>query len=280
VGRPTTSESVSLSSRAFTLGAATGWGTGAGGTIGAGVVARSAPDGYTLLDDASGFSINPGLRSQLPYDPKRDFQPVARVVIVPNVILAGPSCPAEDLAGLISFAKANPGALDCASTGTGSAQHLSLELLKHLAGIQIGHVPYRDTPAGLNDLMAGRIALFTMTATSATPRHGSDGLRVLAHLGRSPIASLPGVQPAYPVVPGLECLEWHGIFAPAGTPDRIVQTLNATVADSVREPAVAERLAALGAQTDQLTPSALGDFVDGETKKWTDVIRTAGVRVE
>jgi tripartite-type tricarboxylate transporter receptor subunit TctC len=253
---------------------------GAGGTLGAAAVARSAPDGYTLLDDASGFSINPSLMPRLSYDARKDFAPVARIITVPNVIVAGPSCPAKDLAELIALGKAKPGEMDCASTGTGSAQHLSLELLNHLAGLRIGHVPYRDLPAALNDLSAGRIALMVMTATSAIPRHGEGGLRVIAYLGRAPVQALPGVPAAIDTLTGLECLEWHGVYAPAGTPEPIVQALNAALAEAVREPTVAERLTALGADTEQLTPAGLATFLDGELNKWAGVIRDAGIRIQ
>ena len=253
---------------------------GAGGTLGAAAVARAAPDGYTLLDDASGFSINPSLMPRLPYDARKDFVPVARIIVVPNTIVVGPSCPANDLNELVALAKAKPGMLDCASTGTGSAQHLSLELLNHLAGTRIGHVPYRDLPAALNDLAAGRIAMMVMTASSAIPRHGQDGLRVITHLGQGAVQALPGVRAAAEVIPGLECLEWHGIYAPAGTPETIVTVLNAAVARAVSEPAVAERLVALGASTDQLTPAGLAAFLDGELNKWARVIRDAGIRIQ
>ncbi|MFC7737211.1 Bug family tripartite tricarboxylate transporter substrate binding protein [Roseomonas sp. GCM10028921] len=251
---------------------------GAGGTIAASTVAQSRPDGYTLLDDASGFAINPALMPRLPYDARRDFLPVARIVTVPNVLLLGPGCPAATAPELIALAKAKPGEITCASTGTGSSQHLALELFNRTAGTEIVHVPYRDTPAAQNDLRAGRISMIVSTATSALPLHGQEGLRVIAHTGREPVARLPGLPPVADTLPGYESLEWHGLFAPAGTPPAIAAHLASVLDGALKEPGLRERLAALGASAGVLPPDDFRSFVGGEIDKWGRLIRAAGIQ--
>ena len=253
---------------------------GGGGTIGATAAARAKPDGLTLLDDASGFAINPALRPRLPYDPRRDFRPVIRIAAVPNTLVAGPACPAQSLAELIALAKARPDDLDCATTGTGSSQHLTLELFNRLAGVRINHVPYKDTPAAQNDVLAGRVALYCATSTSAAPQHSQGGLRVLAHTGGKPVEALAGVPAASATLPGFESLEWHGLFAPKGTPDGIVQRLNAEVNAALREPEVLERLSGLAAQAEANTPEQFQAYVAAELEKWGRVAQEANIRLD
>jgi tripartite-type tricarboxylate transporter receptor subunit TctC len=253
---------------------------GGGGTIGATAAARAKPDGLTLMDDASGFAINPALRPRLPYDAKRDFIPIVRIAAVPNTIVAGPACPAQTLAELIALAKARPDDLDCATTGTGSSQHLTLELFNRIAGVRINHVPYRDTPAAQNDVLAGRIALYCATATSAAPHHNQGGLRILAHTGDRPVEALPGVPAASATLPGFESLEWHGLFAPKGTPDQIVQRLNAELNAVLGDPDVLARLSALAAQAEPNTPEQFQAFVAAEIEKWGRVAREANIHLD
>ncbi|MBC9177166.1 Bug family tripartite tricarboxylate transporter substrate binding protein [Pseudoroseomonas ludipueritiae] len=251
---------------------------GAGGTIGANAVAQSKPDGYTLLDDASGFAINPALMPRLPYDARRDFLPVARIVTVPNVLLLGPACPATTVPELIALAKAKPGEITCASTGTGSSQHLALELFNRTAGTEIIHVPYRDTPAAQNDLRAGRIGMIVSTATSAIPLHRQEGLRVIAHTGQGAVARLPGVPAVAQTLPGYESLEWHGLFAPAGTPPAIAARLATALDEALKDPGLRERLAMLGASPGLLAADAFRSFVGEEIEKWGRLIQAAGIQ--
>ena len=253
---------------------------GGGGTIGAAATARARPDGLTLMDDASGFAINPALRPRLPYDAGRDFLPIVRIAAVPNTIVAGPACPARTLADLIALARSRPDDLDCATTGTGSSQHLTLELFNRLAGVRINHVPYRDTPAAQNDVLAGRIALYCATATSAAPHHNQGGLRVLAHTGHKPVEALPGVPAASATLPGFEGLEWHGLFAPRGTPDEVVRRLNAEVNAALRDPEVLARLSGLAAQAEANTPEQFQAFVASEIEKWGRVAREASISLD
>ncbi|MCK8788033.1 tripartite tricarboxylate transporter substrate-binding protein [Roseomonas sp. NAR14] len=250
---------------------------GAGGTIGAGAVARSQPDGYTLLDDGSGFVINAILMPQLPYDIRQDFRPVARVATIPNVILLGPSVRARTLPELLEFARANPGELDCSSTGVGSAQHLGLELLNRMAGVRINHVPYRDAPASQNDLRAGRIAMTMATATSAIPLNGQDGMRVIAHGGEQPIVALPDVPAISATVPGFLSQEWQGVFAPAATPAAIVERLNAELRAVLAEEAVVRRFTALGARGGTETPAEFKAFIAAEIERIGALVREARI---
>jgi tripartite-type tricarboxylate transporter receptor subunit TctC len=250
---------------------------GAGGSIAAAAVAQARPDGYTLLHDASGFAINPALLPRLPYYPLRDFTPVGAIVTVPNTLLLGPACPADTVAELIALAKRAPGELTCASTGTGSSQHLALELLNRTAGVEITHVPYRDAPAAQNDLRAGRIAMILSTATSALPLHGQDRLRVIAHTDDTAVARLPGVPAVSATLPGYRSLEWHGLLAPAGLPPAITAGMNAALGQVLAEAELVERLASLGVRASPMAPEAFAGFLRDELERWGRLIRDAGI---
>ncbi|WP_419898986.1 Bug family tripartite tricarboxylate transporter substrate binding protein [Roseomonas sp. USHLN139] len=252
---------------------------GAGGSIAASAVAQSKPDGYSFLHDASGFAINPALLPRLPYDPLRDFTPVGAIVTVPNTFLLGPACPANTIAELIALAKKSPGELTCASTGTGSSQHLALELFNRTADVEITHVPYRDAPAAQNDLRAGRISMILSTATSALPLHGQDRLRVIAHTDDTPVARLPGVPAVAETLPGYRSLEWHGLYAPAGLPPAIVTTMNTALGQVLAEPELVERLAGIGVRASPMAPDAFAAFLRGELEKWGKLIKEAGITI-
>ncbi|ONG50237.1 hypothetical protein BKE38_18820 [Pseudoroseomonas deserti] len=252
---------------------------GAGGSIAAAAVAQSKPDGYSFLHDASGFAINPALLPRLPYDPLRDFSPVGAIVTVPNTLLLGPACPANTVAQLIALAKKSPGELTCASTGTGSSQHLALELFNRTAGVEITHVPYRDAPAAQNDLRAGRISMILSTATSALPLHGQDKLRVIAHTDDTAVARLPGVPSVAETLPGYRSLEWHGLYAPAGLPPAIVATMNTALNQTLAEAELVERLAGIGVRASPMSPEAFSGFLRGEIEKWGKLIKEAGITI-
>ena len=252
---------------------------GAGGTVAAAAVARSRPDGYTLLDDGSSFAVNPSLIPNLPYDPRRDFVPIGRVATIPNVILLGPGIAVRDLAELIAFARENPGRLDCSTTGVGSGQHLGLEMFNRMAGLRINHVTYRDQPSALNDLRAGRIAMACTTATSAIPVQGRDGMRVVGHGGMDPIASLPDVPRIADTLPGYRSEEWQGVYAPAGLPLEIAHRLNRDLMASLAEPMLVERFAALGAHSSVETVPEFTEFVDAEIRRAAALITEANIRL-
>ena len=197
---------------------------GAAGTVAAQAVARAPADGYTLLYDATAHSVNPSLfGARLPYDTRRELLPVFLAMVTPNTLMRHPGFPAETVPELIALAKAEPGKLDCASTGVGTVQHVSLELLNHRAGIRINHVAYREIAAARNDLASGRVPLQFSNVLSTLPLVQAGHAVCLAHCGPQPIAVLPGVPAMAETLPGFETWEWNGVFAPAGTDARLLR---------------------------------------------------------
>jgi tripartite-type tricarboxylate transporter receptor subunit TctC len=253
---------------------------GGSGTIGAGAVARAAPDGYTLMHDATGHSINPSLLKDLPYDTRKDFAPVFLAVLVPNLLVVNNQVPVRSVADVIALAKATPGGLDWASSGNGSAQHMALELFRQMAGIMLNHIPYRGGGPVLNDLIGGQIKFYFSNATASTPFVQAGTVKALAHTGRGRLASLPELPAMADTLPGYECFEWNGVFAPAATPRAIVERLNLGLNAAIRAPDVAKRLAELNAETRPNTPEEFGDFVAAEIDKWGRVVRAGNIKVE
>jgi tripartite-type tricarboxylate transporter receptor subunit TctC len=253
---------------------------GGNGTIGAGLVARAAPDGYVLLHDATGHSINPSLLAKLPYDTEKDFAPIFLAVLVPNLLVANNQVPVRTVADVIALAKATPGGLDWASSGNGSAQHMALELFRQMAGITLNHVPYRGGGPVLNDLMAGQIKFYFSNATASTPFVQAGALKAIAHTGQGRLASLPDLPPMSDTLPGYECYEWNGVFGPTGTPRAIVERVNAGLNAVIADPAIAKRLTDLNAVTRSNTPEEFGAFVAAEIAKWGKVVRAGNIKVE
>ena len=253
---------------------------GGNATIGAGLVARAAPDGYVLLHDATGHSINPSLLAKLPYDTEKDFAPIFLAVLVPNLLVVNNQVPVRTVADVIALAKATPGGLDWASSGNGSAQHMALELFRQMAGITLNHIPYRGGGPVLNDLMAGQIKFYFSNATASTPFVKAGSLKAIAHTGRGRLVSLPDLPPVSDTLPGYECFEWNGVFAPAGTPRSIVERLNAGLNAVIKDPVIAQRLVDLNAVIRPNTPEEFGAFVTDEIAKWTKVVRAGHIKVE
>ena len=253
---------------------------GASGTIGAATVARAAPDGYTLLHDATAHSVNPSLFKTLPYDTGKDFQPVFLAVIVPNLLVVTPSVPVRTVPEIIELAKSTPGGLDWASSGNGTAQHLALELFRQMAGITLTHVPYKGGALALTDVMGGHVKFYFSNATASTGHVKSGKIRAIAHTGRGRLAVFPDLPAMEETLPGYECLEWNGVFAPAGTSAEIVQRLNAGLNDVIKQPEAAERLAGLNAETRANTPEQFGAFVASEIAKWGKVVRDGNIQPE
>jgi tripartite-type tricarboxylate transporter receptor subunit TctC len=254
---------------------------GAGGTIAATVVARAAPDGNTLLYDATAHSVNPALFGpKLPYDTQRDFLPVFLSLITPNTILGSRLFAPRTVPELIAAAKAAPGEIDAGSTGIGSAQHLTLALFNQMAGVQINHVVYRDSPAARNDLVTGRIHLQFSNVPGSVTHVQAGTARVLAHAGDEAVAVLPGVPAIAETLPGFETYEWNGVFLPAGTPEEIRRGLNAALNATAAEPAVAARLAALGGLLRPNTPDEFAGFLEGQFALHGRVVREANIRVD
>src|SRR5215469_9159972 len=214
---------------------------GAGGTIGEAVVAKAEPDGYTVLHDGTAFSVNSSLYSNLPFDYNKDFDPVALVSLVPNILVVTPSVPVKTVADVIAFAKAAPDGIDMASSGNGTLQHLSLEMFRHQTGTKVNHVPYRGGGLALNDVMAGQVKFFFSNGSSVVGLIQGGKVKAIAHTGKGRLTSLPDIPPASDTLPGFEAYEWNGVFVPHGTPPEIVRSLNGAINEAIGSSDVKKR---------------------------------------
>jgi tripartite-type tricarboxylate transporter receptor subunit TctC len=253
---------------------------GGSGVIGATLVSKATSDGYAILHDATGFSINPALFAKLPYDPVRDFAPVFLAGRVPNLLVTHPSVTAHTVPELIALAKATPEGLNWASSGSGSVQHMAMELFRLSAGIRLNHVPYKSGAPALADLTGGHIKFYFSNAAASTPLVKAGSIRAIAHTGRGRLAALPNLPPVSDTLPGYEAYEWNGVFVPAATPRAIVERLNSGLNAVVGKPAIQERLATLSVQSRANTPAEFAAFIAGEMAKWGKVIRTANIKAE
>ena len=255
---------------------------GAAGNIGAETAARAIPDGYTLfLGGVGSHGINPGLHARLPYHPVKDFAPVSLIGSAPLLAVVPLSLPAKSIADFIQLAKARPGQLNFASSGTGTIAHLSAELLNLSAKIKVQHVPYKGTGPALTDLLGGQVHIMFNSAVSMLPQVRAGRLRALAVTSakRSPaIPELPTI--AESGVPGYEATSWYGILAPAGTPRPVIDRLWQEIAKSVQVPDVRDRLIADGADPAGSPPELFAAHIKRELARWAGVIRDANVRVE
>jgi len=255
---------------------------GAGGRVGAEAAAKAAPDGYTLImGNAGSHGINAALYADLPYDIERDFAPITQVMRSPNVLVVSPSVPAANVRELIALFKANPGKYSYGSGGNGSSAHLSAELFKSMAGVDVVHVPYKGASPALTDVIAGRVAMFIGNLPPAMPHIKSGNVRALAvtTAQRSPLVpDIPTL--AESGLPGFETVAWFGLLAPTGTPKPVVDKLQAEVARIVREPDIRERIAALGGEPVGNSPEAFSAIVKGDVAKWKKVVKDADVHVD
>ena len=255
---------------------------GAAGIIGTDLAAKAVPDGYTLLFGTSaGLTINPALVSKLPYDPVRDFAPVSLLVINPQILVVNNSVPVSSVKELIAYAKSRPGQLNYASVGQGSPNHLGMELLKALAGIDMVHVPYKGTGPAVTDLLGGQVQLMFNSMPLVLPLVKGGKLKGLAvgSAQRSPaVPDLPTVAEAG--VPGFENVTWYGMFAPAKTHKDVVAKLNAQVVKILADPEMAQRMASQGAEPRSTTPEELARFMRVESERWKKVIKTANIKLE
>lgn len=252
---------------------------GGGGTIGAGAAAKAAPDGYTMLHDATAFSINPALLPALPYDSAKDFVPVFLAGVVPNLLVVNPAVEQSTVADIIATAKSANG-LDWASSGNGTVQHLSLELFRAQAGIKLNHIPYRGGAPALNDIIGGHVKYMFSNAAASTPIVLSGTLKAIAHTGQGRLASLPNVPPVSDTLPGFVTHEWNGVFFPAGTPKEIVDRLNGALNAAIKAKAVVERMEQLSVMARANTPAEFAAFVVAETERWSKVIRDNNIKSE
>ena len=255
--------------------------TGAGGNVGATEVARAGPDGYTYLMGTPGTqAINQFLYPKMPYDTVKDFAPVSFVVRVPNVLVVNPGVGAKTIAELVAIAKARPGALSYGSPGNGSTGHLSTELFKSRAGIFAVHIPYRGSGPMLLDLMAGQIQMAIDNLPSAIPHIRSGKLVALGVTSEARNAQLPDVPTIASALPGYAAESWFVLMAPAGTPPAIVSRLSGEVDRILKKPEVVERFRGLGAEPVGGTPERLAQFIVAETRKWQQVVKASGAKVD
>jgi tripartite-type tricarboxylate transporter receptor subunit TctC len=269
---------------------AQGWGqpvvvenrTGAGGNIGADAVAKSPPDGYTLgMGSVGTHAVNVSLFSKMPYDPVRDFAPIALVLEAEGLLVVHPSVPAQTVPELIALARAKPGALSFASAGMGTASHLAGELFKTRAGIDMVHVPYKGNVPAITDLLAGQTSLIFATMPTVLPHAKAGKLRALATIGSTRSAAAPELPTvAEAALPGFVVNNWIGLFAPAGTPPDIVRRLNAEVVRIMGSPEVQTRLMTEGARFVATTPDGFGDFVKAEIASWAPIVKASGARAD
>ncbi len=254
---------------------------GAGGAIGADVVAKANPDGYTLLlNTGSAIAVNPSLQPQ-PYDVKRDFAPVMQVSRAPFVLAVNPALPAKSVSELIQLAKANPGKYSYASSGIGAMSHLAMELFKNMAGVNVVHVPYRGSAPAAVDLIAGQVQLAMNNIVPTLPHVKSGRLRALGVSGplRSPVLpQVPTVAEA--ALPGYEAMQWYGVLLPAKVPKPIAALLHREISAVLQIPIVRTRLTEEGGDVVGGTPEQFAAYIALETAKWARVVKVAGVKAE
>ncbi len=255
---------------------------GATGTIGADVVAKAPPDGYTLLmGHVNSHAIAPNLFRKLPYDALKDFAPISYVGYVPNVLVVHPSVPAHSMKELIALAKSKPGGLNYASSGTGSTQHLAGEMFKLIAGVDIVHIPYKGSGQAIGDLLAGVVAMNFDTMPPVIDHIKGGRLRALAISTPRRVGQLPDV-PTFEEegMLGFDVTNWYGVMAPAGTPKDVVAKLNADINKAMREPDVRARLEQVGTQLRETRPEEFEEFMKAEVAKYAKLVKDANVRLD
>jgi len=253
---------------------------GGGMNLGSDMVAKSAPDGYTWLLGANNiFVTNPHV-GKMPFDVFKDLAPVTTVAIVPFVLAVNANFPAKNVAELVEYAKKNPNALNYGSSGNGSPQQLAAEMLSHVAGIKMQHVPYKGAVPAITDLLGGRIQVFIGAVNSLLP-HVKDGkLRLLAGAGGKRFAAFPELPAIAETVPGVALDVWLGVFMPTGVPNEILTKVNADIAQVLQSPEVRTSLAAQGIEPITSTPEALAQTIRDDHARWGKVIREANIKAD
>ncbi|CAM4124603.1 Bug family tripartite tricarboxylate transporter substrate binding protein [Bordetella muralis] len=255
---------------------------GAGGIIGMEGAKRSEADGYTLVMASSGpLAINPGLYTTLPYDTLKDFTPVSMVVVVPQFLVTRADFPANNLKELIDYVKKHPGQLNYGSGGTGLTNHLTMEMFKHQADLNLMHVPYRGASAALTGLMAGDVAMMFESGPAIMPHVQKGTLKVFAVGSRNGSKALPDIPTMDRAgVPGFDAQTWAALLVPKGTPTPIVEKLNTTMQQALKDKALQAQFAALGAEVMLSSPDQTGTYIQNEIGRWGDTIKTANVKLE
>jgi tripartite-type tricarboxylate transporter receptor subunit TctC len=253
---------------------------GAAGNLGTDVAAKAAPDGYTVLFTLSSHTINPKLYEKLPFDVERDFVPISLAALSPQILVANPSLPANNVRELIALAKAQPGKLNFASVGTGSPAHIAGELLKLKTGIDIVHVPYKGGGPAISDTLGGQVQMAFVTLPAAIQYVKAGKLKALAIASDKRSAVAPEIPTIAETVPDCIVNSWYGALAPAKTPPAIIAKLQAAFVKVLAMPEVKEKLFAQGAEAQSSTSAEFGQRIQGELKQWEYVIREAKIKVE
>jgi len=255
---------------------------GAGGNIGSEIVAKAAPDGYTLeMGTVGTHAINASLYAKMPYDHVKDFAPVILVAGVPNVLVVNPSLPVSSVQELIAYAKANPGKLNFASSGNGTSIHLAGELFKVMAGVQMTHIPYKGSAPALQDLIGGQVQLMFDNLPPSLPQIKAGKLRALGVTSATRSPALPDTPTiAESGLPGFEASSWFGVLAPAGTPPAIIARLNAEIGAWLASAEAKEKMLALGANIGGGSPEDFARHIAAETAKWQKVVKASGAKVD
>lgn len=254
---------------------------GAGGNIGADAVAKADPDGYTLLmATSSTFAANPSLYKSLPFDVQKDFAPIAVTAFIPNLLVVNPSVPANNVAELIAYLKANPDKLNFASAGNGTSQHLSGELFNSLAGVRMTHVAYRGGAPAVSDLLGGQVQVIFAPLVEVIQQVRAEKLKALGitTARRSPL--LPDVPTILEMLPGYEVALWNGLLAPAKTPSDIIDRINRDTVEALRSPEVKAKLAEQGSEPVGNTPAEFKAFIESELVKWRRLVEISGATVQ
>jgi tripartite-type tricarboxylate transporter receptor subunit TctC len=253
---------------------------GASGTIGAGYVAKAAPDGYTVLYEATPHSINPHLFSKMPYAPDA-LEPLSEVLEIPNVLIVRADSPFKSVGELVAQAKARPGKINFASGGSGTVQRMAAEMFRQQLNLDMVHVPYKSGGPAITDVMSGQVDFMFGTIAATAPLVTSGKLRALAISAPKRSERLPNVPTvAETVIPGFEAVEWHGMFVPKGTPAPVVDKLHQALAEVLQEPEVKQRFAALGAQPIGSTPAEFAAYLKKEDAKWGEVVRKGKISLD
>lgn len=255
---------------------------GAGGVLGADLVAKAQPDGYTVLMGSPGpLTVNPVMISQLPYQPKRDFAAVTLIAMVPLILQVNPTIPAKSIQELIALATASPGKLNYASAGVGSMPHLAGELFKLISKVDVTHIPYKGSSPAITDLLGGQVSMFFDNMASAVPYVKAGRLRALAITTPKRSAVLPDLPTMIEAgVPAYEAYSWNGVVVPVATPKAAVERLAKEISAVVAHPEIREKMNALGAEIVASSPAAFAAFLDQETQKWGRVVRAANIKPE
>lgn len=254
---------------------------GAASMLGTELVAKAAPDGYTLLTASPEFTVNPSLQRKMPYDALKDFAPISQTVSSQYVLSTHPSVPVKTVKEFIAFARARPGELNYGSSGVGSANHLAAELLQVMTGIKLVHIPFKGAGPGTIALLGGEISFMFSSTTAAVGYIRAGRLRGIAVTGPNRFSELPNVPTVSEAgIPGFVITGWFGVLAPAATPREIVAKLNSEVVKAVQHPSVRERFASVGTIPVGSTPEAFAQFLRAEIEKWAKVVKASGARAE